>query len=424
MTKNEERMVHKRCIVLIGTLDTKGEEIGYLKDLILKRGHRPFIIDIGAGGKARLEAEIPAAEVARAAGTEIEELWDSRERQKVTEVMIKGAIGKLAALCRAGEVEGIISIGGMTSTVMASAIMREMPYSIPKLIVSSAASMPGSNRFFGPTGITMMHTLVDVGGLNSLLKAQLSRAAGAICGMVNDEISQLSRGEHKPMVAMSVYGYVENCARYVNEALTGKYELIRFHATGMPEITMEKLIEEGFFSGVIDLVPSSITNEKFSGSRISWKRRLEVAAEKGIPQVVAPAGVNTISRVGFTAEELAPELKIRKHYFMEELRVTVWLNTKELGEMASIYAEKLNKAVGPTKFLIPKRGWISIEKEGGNFYDPQNIQAFVDKLKEKLKAEIEVREVDANIDDPIFAKAIVNAFEEVMSLKQGREVRE
>jgi uncharacterized protein (UPF0261 family) len=339
-------------------------------------------------------------------------------------MMIKGAVVKLTALCRTGEVEGMISIGGMTSTVMASTIMREIPYSIPKLIVSSAASMPGSNRYFGPTGITMMHSLVDVGGLNSLLKAQLNRAAGAICGMVNHEISQPGLEEHKPMVAMSVYGYVENCARYINEALIGKYELIRFHATGMPEITMEKLIEEGFFSGVIDLVPSSITNEKFNGSRVSWKRRLEVAGEKGVPQVVAPAGVNTISRVGFTAEELAPELKVRKHYFMEELRVTVWLNTKESGDMASIYAEKLNKAVGPTKFLIPKQGWISIEKEGTNLFDPQNNQAFVDKLKKKLKPEIEVREVDANIDDPIFAQAIVNAFEEVMSSKQDKEGRD
>ncbi len=415
--------MRKKCIVLIGTLDTKGEEIGYLKGLILQRGHRPFIIDIGAGGKARLEADIPAAEVARAAGREIEDLWNSRERQKVTEAMIQGAIDKLAALCRTGGVEGMISIGGMTSTVMASAIMREMPYGIPKLIVSSAASMPGSNRFFGPTGITMMHSLVDVGGLNSLLKAQLGRAAGAICGMVKDEMIQPILGERKPMVAMSVYGYVENCARYVNEALTGKYELIRFHATGMPEITMEKLIEEGFFDGVIDLVPSSITNEKFSGSRISWKRRLEVAAEKGIPQVVAPAGVNTISRVGFTAEQLAPEFKVRKHYFMEELRVTVWLNTAELADMALIYAEKLNKAVGPTKFLIPKRGWISIEKEGSDYYDPQHTRIFVDKLKENLKPEIEVREVDANIDDPIFAKAIVSAFEEVMSSKRDREGR-
>jgi uncharacterized protein (UPF0261 family) len=217
------------------------------------------------------------------------------------------------------------------------------------------------------------------------------------------------------MVAMSAYGYVENCARYISKALGGKYELIPFLANGMPEIVMEKLIEEGFFSGVIDLVPSSITNEKFGGSRISWPRRLEVAGEKGIPQVVAPAGVDTISRTGLSAEELAPELKIRKHYSMDALRVTVWLNAEELKNIAGVYAEKLNKAIGPTKFLIPKRGWLSIEKEGSDFYDPQGIQAFVSSLKKKLKAEIEVREVDANIDDPVFAQAVVAAFEEVVA---------
>ncbi len=406
-------------IVIIATLDTKGEESGYLKELILRRGHQPFIIDIGCGGEAKLEADITADEVARAAGTDIKKLRGSQERQKVTEMMIKGAVAKLDALCRAGEVEGMISIGGMSSTVMASSIMKEIPYRIPKLIVSSAASVPAANRFFGPTGITLMHSLIDIGGLNRLLKDQLSRAAGAICGMVEGagEISPPHPEEEKPMVAMSAYGYVENCARYINEALGGKYELIRFLANGMPEVVMEELIEEDFFYGVIDLVPSSITNEKFGGSRISWPRRLEVAGEKGLPQVVAPAGVNTISRTGLTAEELAPELKIRKHYVMDALRVTVWLSAEELKNIASTYADKLNKAVGPTKFLIPKRGWLSIEREGSDFYDPQSIQAFVDGLKEKLKAEIEVREVDANIDDPVFAQAIVDAFEEVVRLK-------
>jgi uncharacterized protein (UPF0261 family) len=404
-------------IVIIATLDTKGEEVSYLKELILKRGHQPFIIDIGCGKEARLEADITADEVARAAGTEIKKLRGSQERQKVTEIMAKGAVAKLDAICRTGGVEGMISIGGMSSAVMVSSIMKEMPYHIPKLIVSTAASLPGVNQFFGPTGITLMHSLIDIGGLNHLLKDQLSRAAGAICGMVEGEISPPQPEEEKPMVAMSAYGYVENCAHYINQALGEKYELIRFHGIGMPEVAMEKLIEEDFFSGVIDLVPSSITNEKFGGSRISWPRRLEVAGEKGIPQVVAPGGVNTISRTGFTAKELAPELKIRKHYSMDALRVTVWLNAEELKNIASIYAEKLNKAVGPTKFLIPKRGWLSIEKEGSDFYDPQGIQAFVDGLKQKLKAEIEVREVDANIDDPVFAQAIVAAFEEVMRLK-------
>ncbi len=381
------------------------------------RGCQPLIIDIGFRGESRLKADITADDVAQAAGEKIENLRDPQERKRATEVMIKGAIAKLGALCRAGQVAGMIAPGGLTTLGMASAIMREMPYQIPKLIVSSAASSPGVNKLFGAAGITIMHSLIDIRGLNHLLKVQLARAAAAICGMVEAEISPSSPGEEKPRVAMSTYSYVDNCSRYIRESLRDKYELIGFHATGMPEVAMEKLIEEGFFSGVIDLVPSSITNEKFGGSRTSWPRRLEVAGEKGLPQVIATAGVDTISRTGLTAEELAPELKIRKHYIMDAQRVTVFLNKEELKNIASIYAEKLNKAVGPTKFLIPRKGWISIEKEDSDFYNPQGIQAFIDGLKEKLKPEIELREVDANIDDPAFGQAVVDAFKEVMELK-------
>ena len=408
-----------KTIVIIATLDNRDQEVSYLKELISRRGYQPLIIDIGFRGEPRLEADITADDVAKAAGEKIEKLRDPQERKRATEVMIKGAIAKLDALCRAGQVAGIIAPGGLTTLGMASGILRELPYQIPKLIVSSAASTPGVNRFFGPTGITIMHSLIDIRGLNRLLKVQLSRAAAAICSMVEAEISPSYPEEEKPRVAMSTYGYVDNCSRYIRELLGEKYELIGFHATGIPEIAMEKLIEEDFFSGVIDLVPSSITNEKFGGSRTSWPKRLEVAGEKGIPQVVATAGVDTISRTGFTAEELAPELKIRKHYFMDAQRVTVFLNKEDLKNIASIYAEKLNKAIGPTKFLVAKRGWISIEKEGSDFYNPQGIQAFVDGLKGKLKSEIELIQVDANIDDLAFAQAVVDAFEEVMELKGG-----
>jgi uncharacterized protein (UPF0261 family) len=404
-------------IVIIATLDTKGEEVGYLKGLILGRGHQTLVIDIGCGGEPKLEADITADVVARAAGAEIEKLRRSQERLEVTETMVKGAVAELDALCQAGEVEGMLSLGGMSSTVMASNIMREMPYHIPKLILSSAASLPGVNQFFGPTGITMMHSLIDLSGLNHLLKDQLARAVGAICGMVESAVPPDSPGKGKPMVAMSTYGYTDSCAHYIHQALEAKYELIHFHAIGMPEIAMEKLIEEGFFSAVIDLVPSSITNARFDGSRVSWPRRLEVAGEKGIPQVVAPGGVDTISRTGYTAKELAPELKLRKYYFMDALRATVWLTTEELRDIAGVYASKLNKSLGPTKFLIPKRGWLSIEKEDSEFYYPQGIQAFVDGLKGKLKPEVELIEVDAGIEDPVFAQAVVDAFEEVVRLK-------
>jgi uncharacterized protein (UPF0261 family) len=403
-------------IVIIATLDTKGAEVGYLKELILGRGHRPFVIDIGCGGEPKLKADITADEVAVAAGAGIEKLRRS-ERREATETMIRGAVAELAPLCRAGEVEGMISIGGMSSAVMASAIMKEMPYRIPKLIVSSAASLPGTNQLFGPTGITMMHSLIDIKGLNHLLKDQLARAVGAICGMVESVVLPDSAGKEKPVVAMSTYGYTENCARYIHQALEGKYELIPFHAIGLPEIAMEKLIEEGFFNAVIDLVPSSITNMRFNGSRSSWPRRLEVAGEKGIPQVVAPGGADTISRIGYTAAELAPEFAVRRHYLMDALRATVWLSVEELRDIAGVYAGKLNKAVGPTKFLIPKRGWLSVEKEGSEFFYPEGIQAFVDGLKQSLKPEIELIEVEAGIEDPVFAQAVVDAFEEVVRLE-------
>jgi len=221
------------------------------------------------------------------------------------------------------------------------------------------------------------------------------------------------------MVAITTYGYTENCARHVFNALKSKYEPVRFHASGVPEIAMERLIEEGFFIGVIDLVPSSITNDLLGGSRTSWPKRLEIAGEKGIPQIVVPGGVNTFSLAGFSADAMASQLKIRKHYFMDAQRVTVWLKDEELKRAASIYAEKLNKATGPTRFLIPLKGWLSIEREGTPFFDPQVAKAFVEELKRRLKAEIEVKEIDANIDDPAFADAVIQEFEEVMRLAEG-----
>lgn len=406
----------KKIAVLV-TLDTKSAEAAYLRELILRRGHQVFIVDIGYGGEPGLEADITAAEVAREGGAAIESLRRSRQRDEAAQVMIKGAVARLGALCRSGQVEGIISIGGMSSAVMASAIMREMPYRIPKLIFTSAASLPSSYRFFGPTGVTVMHSLVEVGGLNRLLKDELARAAGAICGMAEAAASSERPAGSKPLVAMTTNGWVENCARYICKALEEEYEVVRFHATGLPEVVMEKLIEEDYFVAVIDLVPSSITNEKFGGSRISWPRRLEVAGEKGIPQVVAPDLVNVISRVRDTSRELASELKTRKHYFVDELRVLLWLSPGELKEMAPVYAKKLNKAAGPTKFLIPTRGWISIETEGSEFFDPEAVRTFIAELKGNLKPGIEIREVDANIDDPAFARAVVAAFREAVKEK-------
>ena len=400
-------------IAVIVTLDTKSEEAAYLKELILELGYRPLVVDVGCGGLPKMEADVTAAEVAEAAGADLDGLRASRDRDMATGAMIRGAVVKLNALCQAGEVEGMISIGGMSSAVMASSIYRDMPYRIPKLLLTTAANMPQANRFFGPSGVTVMHSLVEVGSLNRLLMGELARAAGAICGMVEGQALVRPKAQLKPMLAMSTNGWVETPAQYLVTELKDEYEIVRFHGTGLPEVVMEKLMEEDYFSAVIDLVPSSITNERFEGSRISWPRRLEVAGERGIPQVIAPSLVNVISRTRDTSVALTEEMKVRKYYFMDSLRILLWLNKDELRDIASVYAEKLNKAVGPTKFLIPMKGWLNLETSDSEYFEPESIRAFVDALRKELKPAVEIREVDANIDTVEFGQALLLAFREI-----------
>lgn len=402
-------------IAIIVTLDTKGDEASYLRALIEKRGHEALIIDIGCRGEPSLSADITRTEVAEAAGADVDILRTMGERERRTQSMIAGAVAKLGALCATGDIEGMVSIGGMSSAVMASSIYREMPYLVPKLLVTSAASLPTSYRFFGPTGVTVMHSMVEVGGLNYPVKRLLARAAAAICGMAEAEPLEGERMGDRPIVAMTTNGLVEHTAQHIVKALEPEYEVVRYHATGVPEVAMERFIEEGKVKAVIDLVPSSITNEKFGGTRISWPRRLEVAGETGVPQVVATCLVNAISRARDLSEELAAELEKRMHYVLDEFRVIVWLNAGEVKDVVPLYAEKLNKAVGPTKLLIPMKGWAEIETAETGYLDSASIRVFADDIKTLLKPEISVEEVDANIDSVAFADAVVRSFREVVA---------
>jgi uncharacterized protein (UPF0261 family) len=311
----------------------------------------------------------------------------------------------------------------MSSAVWTSSIYKEMPYRIPKLLVTTAAAMPQANHFFGPSGVTVMHSLVEVGALNRLLMGELARAAGAICGMVEGQELVHPPAEEKPMVAMSTNGWVEIPAQFLTSALGAEYEIVRFHGTGLPEVVMEKLVEEDYFEAVIDLVPSSITNEKFHGSRISWPRRMEVAGERGVPQVIAPSLVNVISRTRDTSPALLEEMRVRKYYFMDSLRILLWLTQGELLDMARIYAEKLNKAQGPTIFLVPLRGWLNVETEGSEYFEPEALQAFSDILRRDVKPEIEIRDVDVNIDTVEFGEALLSAFREVTARAARKAVK-
>lgn len=406
-----------KSIVILVALDTKSEETKYLKRLIEDRGHSALVLDIGYGGTAETNADIPVSEVFEAIGADPEKvtaLRNESRRDVLSDMAIGGAVIILNKLHARDEISGVISMGGTSSAAMASTIMREVPYRIPKLIFTTAAGLTSCHRLFGPTGITVMHSLVEVGGLNYLLRGEIQKAAGAICGMVDSVLTQKPE-EHKPIIAMSTCGWIDKSAHRITELLEDDYEVVCFHATGVPEVVMEKMVEDGLVKAVIDLVPSSITNALYNGSRISWPRRLEAAGEAGIPQIVAPVLLNVISRAREESAVQIEERSKRVFYFVDNLRILLWLNKEETLALAPVYAEKLNKAKGPVTFLFPAKGWLSIETQGSPLFDAETEELFMDEMKKLLKPEIAVESVDANVDDDAFAEAVVSNLRSMLS---------
>ena len=403
-----------KTILIISTLDTKAKETDYLRQEIINKRYNTILMDIGMAKESPLSVDISARQIAEASGSSIEDIRNSNERDKITAKMIKGAINKVRGLESAGKFDGVIGIGGSTGSLMITSIMRALPFGIPKFMVSSTAALPGlSSRYFGTGDITIMNTVIEISGLNNLLKNLLSMAANAICGMVETVTLSLSSitDKDRPLIAMSQTGGCEQCATYVYEHLGEKgFQVIGFSASGVADRAMEDIIGQGFFQGVIELAPGGVGEEMVGGMRAAGSNRLETAGEKGIPQVIAPCIVNLMSP---PKSKYKPEYKTRKKYDIDALRTLIRLSPEEISSVAEVFAYKLNKATGPVIFLVPLHGWSSIDREGSQIYEPETDRIFLDKLKKLVKPQIKIREIEANIEDPEFGSSVVEAFEEV-----------
>ena len=408
-----------KTIVIVGTLDTKGEQFNFVKQQIERLGYKAILIDTSTKGGAPISADITCDEVARAAGVSIEEIRGMEERAKITSLIMEGTIKKAKELISEGKLDGIMSLGGANAATVGTAVMKALPFGIPKLMVSSAAGMQAyAGRWFGTGDIMMMNTIVDLAGLNEMVKNVLSRAAGSICGMVGasptGSLSALLSGKGKPLVAMTEDGPSEGCGSYIRRNLEQMdYEVVTFHAQGLGDRAMEELIGQGFFDGVVDIVLIGVSDELFEGNRPGGPNRLEMAGRRGIPMALAPCGLNQTG-AGPTrknAEKYASRPRIHK---IDELRMGTRLNEEELTLAARTVATKLNKAKGPVKFFIPRRGWSAWDAPGSILYDPEEDMIFVNELKRNIKPEIEVIEIDANLEDPQFAQAMVEGFDELM----------
>jgi uncharacterized protein (UPF0261 family) len=406
-----------RVIVVLVMAEEKWQEADFLRGEIEARGCKVVSLDMGLLGKPQGACDITREEVISLSGYDPKEVTLITDRGKRMPIMVSGAIQKVRQLYSEGSIDGIISIGGVTGTRMGTTIMMSLPFGVPKLAVSSTASLPGfASRYIGTADIALMHSVVEIAGLNTLMRSVLARAAGAICGMVEGSarvsISLPGKGE-KPLIAMTHFGLCEECAVNVRRQVEKRgYQVVGFSAAGIGDRAMEEIIErQNMFGAVIDLAPGGVGEELLGFSRAAGPSRLEAAGKRGIPQIIAPCGVNWGSPL---KRKYKPGYELRKKYDYDAARTFIRLSKEEMIMVADTMADKLNKACGPVKVLIPLGGWSSLDRKGTDLYDAELDSAFVDELKKQLKQDIEVKEVDANLEAPEFAQAIVEAFDEVM----------
>ena len=409
-------------IVILSTLDTKGKEAQYLKDLIEARGFKTLLMDTSIGGEATIPPDISSAEVADAGGGDIQQIRASRNTGEVTPIMIRGAITKVHQLLAQGRLGGMISFGGASNTTSATSVMKALPFGIPKFMVSSMASVPAyAAMYIGTRDITMMHSVVDISGMNDLTKAVLKRAAGGICGMVAASDGPVKPTSTSPLIALTMFKFAEECGQHCIELLEKKgYTVIPFHAQGIGDSAMEDLIGQGLFQGVIDLVPAGVLEELLGGNRAAGPHRLEAAGRAGIPQVITPCGFDMLSCGPLSRREKGDplwttlELSERKIFIPDEFRVQARTSAGELQKVAVLVAQKLNQARGPVKFFIPTRGWSALSVEGADLYEPVTDSLFAPDLKKRLRSGIEVYELPVELNSPEFAEALVNALDGMM----------
>ena len=407
----ERQMGDKKGIVIICNLDTRGEDIVFVKKMISDRGHRVILLDFSMEEPPPFAGDIRTEEVAARGGLPIEVVREKyrSDRDAATNNQIRGAGAIVADLVRQGAVHGIIGIGGGTATLVATSVMKQLPFGMPKLMASPMAAHPAYiDKYVGTRDITMHHTVLDIVKMNPLLKAQIINAVGAICGMV--EMTQgTSIRFDKPCIAVSSFGFGEMAVQTALGLLEeAGFTPIVCHAQGKGDKAMEEMIRDGAFQGVLDICIGGVIEHLFKGNRDPGPERLLAAVETGIPMVLAPCGLDILSYGG--RADMLEKTKSRVQYVQDALRVQVRTSAQELRQAADVIAERLNRARGPWSFLIPLQGWSSLDKAGRPIYDPVADAEFVARLREKLSDPSHVKEFDLHLYTPEFARVAVDEF--------------
>ncbi len=390
-------------IAVLGTFDTKGEEHGYVAELIRARGHHTLLVDVGALDAPRVQPDVLRTEIASAAGADLAAIVARRDRGEAVAAMTKGAPIVLARLQREGRIDGVISLGGGGGTAICTAAMRALPVGFPKLMVSTLAS-GNTAPYVGVKDVVMMPSVVDVAGLNRLSRRLLAQAAGAICGMVEAQVP--AGAADRPVIVASQFGNTTPCVTHARGLLEAAgYEVMIFAATGNGGRTMESLIEAGIPAGVLDITTTEWADELVGGVLNAGPTRCEAAARHGVPAILTPG---CLDMVNFGEPASVPAKYAGRRFYHHNAQVTLMRTTpEECAQLGSILAEKCNLSTGPVTVLLPLKGISVISAPGQPFYWPEADAALFDEWKRHLRPGIPILEYDGNINDPAFADVCV-----------------
>ena len=390
-------------VVLLATLDTKGEETRFVKELIEGRGLRTLVIDTGVQGRPTFAADISRAEVAEAAGENVAALAEARDRGRAAGVMGKGAAAIVTRLHEQGQLDGLLAIGGGTGSSIANPALVALPLGVPKMLVTVRSAIDYRTTL-ARKDVTVVYAVTDILGLNPVLRRILSNAAGAISGMVEQTFVEPPA---RPLVAVTSFGVTTPAAMRCRELLLGHgFEVVVFPATGTGGLSLEELIDQGTVQAVLDLTTSELADELCGGSATAGPHRLEAAARMGIPQVVIPGAIDFVNFRD--AEQIPPKYKERLFYFHTPTTALMRTSAEENAILGRQVGERVRRSTGPALVLIPTRGFSDYDHEGRVFFDPAANRAFVEALYAAIGDRVPVIELDAHVNDPDFALAAVD----------------
>lgn len=401
-------------VVVVGTLDTKGAEFKFVKDVIESQGVKTIVVDAGTG-EPGFQADVSNLDVCKAGGGDLLKLRAEKDRGKTVTAMMEGAAKVVLELYRKGEVGGIISLGGSGGTTIGSYVMQQLPVGLPKIMVSTMAA-GNVSPYVGVKDIMMLYSIVDVAGLNNILRDILTNAALAIAGIVKSK-KEIEKSP-KPLIGATMFGVTTPCVTTARNYLESQgYEVVVFHATGSGGKSMEELTKSGYFAGIIDITTTEWADELVGGVLSAGPTRLDAAALHGVPQVVS---TGALDMVNFGPIDTVPEKFKGRNFYKHNATVTLMRTTiEENAKLGEIIAKKVNQSTGKVAFFIPKKGVSMIDAVNMPFYGPKEDDALNHSLRTGLDTKkVELIELDNHINDDAFALAMAKKLDEFIKARK------